>query len=248
MPVTVSVVTAVYNRVGTVAQAIESVRAQTWPQLEHVVVDGGSTDGTLDVLARLRGDIDVFVSEPDRGIYDALNKGFALATGDVVGFLHSDDFFASDRAVEKVAQAFGEADVDVVYGDLDYVAKSDPARVVREWRSGAYSRARLASGWMPPHPAFYVRRGLVQDLGGFDLSMPLAADYDFMMRYLLHAGSRTRYVPEVLVKMRTGGASNRSVGALLQNARENMRAIRKNRIGGVGTLVMNRLRKLGQLR
>jgi glycosyltransferase involved in cell wall biosynthesis len=245
MPLTVSVITAVYNRASTIAEAMESVRAQTWPHVEHVVIDGGSTDGTLSALERFRPDISVFVSEPDDGIYDALNKGLMRCTGDVVGFLHSDDFFAARDVLEKVASTFTD-DVDIVFGDLDYVAKDDASRVVRKWRCSPYSKARLEMGWMPPHPAFYVRRSLVSRLGPFDLSMPLAADYDFMIRYLLEAGARSRYVPEVMVKMRTGGASNRSLKALLQNVRENVSALRKNRVGGAGTLLLNKVRKIGQ--
>lgn len=247
MPVTVSVITAVYNRVATIAHAIESLRAQTWPNVEHVVIDGGSTDGTLDVLDRFKSGFGVFVSERDRGIYDALNKGFSRAGGDVIGLLHSDDFFASTHALEHITGAFADPAVEIVFGDLDYVAKDDTSRIIRKWRCGPYTRGSLARGWMPPHPAFYVRRRLFAELGGFDVSMPQAADYDFMMRYLLSAGSRSRYLPEVLVKMRLGGASNRSLGAYLQNARENIRAIRKNNVGGVGTLLLNKLRKVPQL-
>lgn len=246
MAITISVITAVHNRVGTVAQALESVQAQTWPHVEHVVIDGGSTDGTREVLERFRPAIGVLVSEPDHGIYDALNKGFARASGDVVGLLHSDDFFATERALESVAGAFADPAVDIVFADLDYVAQHDVSKVVRKWRTGPYAYERMVNGWMPPHPTFYVRRSLQQKLGGFDVSMKLGADYDFMMRYLLDAGARARYVPEVLVKMRTGGASNRSLAAMLQIARENMRAIRKNKVGGVHTLVLTRVRKLGQ--
>jgi glycosyltransferase involved in cell wall biosynthesis len=245
MPVRISVITAVYNRVATVAQAIESVRRQSWPHVEHVVIDGGSTDGTLEVLNRFKAGFGVIVSERDRGIYDALNKGLARATGDAVGFLHSDDFFATPTVLERVANAFAGG-ADIVFGDLDYVDMDDVAKVIRRWRCGAYSKGRLAKGWMPPHPTFYVRQSLIEQLGGFDLSMTLAADYDFMLRYLLHAGDKSAYVPDVLVKMRTGGASNRSFAALLQNARENMAALRKNNMASVGTLVLNKLRKLHQ--
>ncbi len=241
----ISIVTAVYNRVGTIEQTLRSVREQTWPHVEHIAIDGGSTDGTLDVLRSHQHQLAALVSEPDQGIYDALNKGLALATGDVVGLLHSDDFFAHNDVLGRIAAAFQDASVDVAYGDLDYVSQSD-GRVVRRWRSGRYAPGRLRFGWMPPHPTFYVRRRLLEKLGGYDLSMLLGADFDFTLRYLIHAGENVAYLPEVLVKMRTGGASS-SMRAWVQNLRSNLKALKKYDAGGVGTLICNRLRKIPQL-
>ena len=159
----ISVITAVYNRAEAVGQALASVRGQTFPRVEHVVVDGASTDGTLAVLDSCRDHIAVLVSEQDAGIYDALNKGLALATGDVVGLMHSDDFYADERVLEKVAAAFSDPDIDGVYGDLDYVAKDEPGRIIRRWRSGSYDRGKLGWGWMPPHPTLYVRRKVIEE-------------------------------------------------------------------------------------
>lgn len=241
----ISIVTAVYNRAGTIEQTLRSVREQTWPHVEHIAIDGGSTDGTLDVLRSHKSQLAALVSEPDQGIYDALNKGMALATGDIVGLLHSDDFFAHQDVLSRIADAFQDASIDVAYGDLDYVSQSD-GRVVRRWRSGRYSPGRLRFGWMPPHPTFYVRRRLLEKLGGYDLSMRLGADFDFTLRYLIHAGESVAYLPEVLVKMRTGGASS-SVHAWIQNLQSNLRALKKYNAGGVGTLICNRLRKIRQL-
>jgi len=164
----ITIVTAVFNRAATVGEALASVRSQSWPEVEHVVIDGGSTDGTVPILQRHRNQLAVLVSEPDQGIYDALNKGLERATGDVIGLMHSDDFFADDRVLERVAAAFADPLVDAVYGDLDYVAKDDTSRIVRRWRSSAYLPSNLARGWMPPHPTLYLRRSVIERWGGFD--------------------------------------------------------------------------------
>jgi glycosyltransferase involved in cell wall biosynthesis len=242
----ISVITAVYNNRDTVAQALDSALAQTHPDVELIVIDGGSTDGTLQVLHGYADRLAVLVSEPDRGIYDALNKGIARASGEVVGFLHSDDLFADTAVLSRIAAAFADPEVDAVYGDLLYVSKADPSRVVRTWRAGAFTPAKLARGWMPPHPTFYVRRAVYAQLGGYDTSYRIAADYDCMLRLLGKGGLRAAYIPEVLVKMRVGGASNRSLKNILQKSREDYRALRKNGVGGLGALAWKNLSKLPQ--
>jgi GT2 family glycosyltransferase len=236
----ITVITAVYNREATVAQAVASVAAQSHDDVEHLIVDGASTDGTLAEVRRVGHAKMRVISEPDGGIYDALNKGILNATGDVVGLMHSDDFFAHDRVLEKVAQAFHSgpdaAPVDAVYGDLDYVSGQDPGRIVRKWRSGAFSPALLSRGWMPPHPTLFVRREAMLRLGLYDTDYRIAADYEAVLRWFGKGGLRLDYVPEVLVKMRTGGASNRSLQQLLRKSREDYRALRKNEIGGLGAV------------
>lgn len=241
----ISVITAVFNNRGTIAEAIDSVLAQTGANCELVVIDGGSTDGTLEILQGYADRIAVLVSEPDGGIYDALNKGIALSTGEVVGFLHSDDLFADATVLARIAAAFAKADVAAVYGDLLYVRKDNPAQVLRYWRAGEFSRARLGWGWMPPHPTLYVRRAVYAKLGGFDASYRIAADYDLILR-ILGSGLKVAYLPEVLVKMRTGGVSNRSLRNILRKSWEDWRALRRNRIGGVGALLWKNLGKVGQ--
>lgn len=243
---TISVITAVFNRADTIGQALDSVRAQTCPGVEHVVIDGASTDGTVAVLESRREGIAVLVSERDAGMYDALNKGLGLAAGEVVGLMHSDDFYADEGVLEKVAAAFGDPDVDGVYGDLDYVAKDDSGRIIRRWRSGAYDPAKLAWGWMPPHPTLYVRQRVIEKWGGFDTSFDIAADYDQMLRYLAKGRIRLAYIPEVLVKMRVGGESNRSLSRIIQKSREDYRALRSNGVGGIGALAWKNLSKVGQ--
>jgi glycosyltransferase len=242
----ISVITAVYNSRDTIAEALDSALAQTHPDVELIVIDGGSTDGTREVLQGYADRLAVLVSELDHGIYDALNKGIARASGEVVGFLHSDDLFADASVLSRIAAAIVDPAVDAAYGDLLYVRKDDPSRVVRTWRAGAFTPGKLAHGWMPPHPTFYVRRAVYQRLGGYDTSYRIAADYDCMLRFLGKGGIRAVYIPEVLVKMRVGGASNRSLRNILQKSREDYRALRVNGVGGVWALVWKNLSKLPQ--
>lgn len=242
----ISVITAVYNRADCIAHALQSVQSQNHKDLEHVIVDGASTDGTLDILRSTLDARASLVSEPDHGIYDALNKGFARASGDVVGLMHSDDFFADESVLAQVAAAFSDPLVDAVYGDLEYVAKTDTNRVIRRWRSGEYSAARLAWGWMPPHPTLFLRRRVIEEWGGFDTQFRIAADYDAILRYFGQGKIRPAYIPRVLVKMRVGGESNRSLGRIWLKSREDYRALQKNGVGGIGALFWKNASKVGQ--
>lgn len=246
MTLTISVVTAVFNRADTVAEALASVRAQRGPAVEHIVIDGGSTDGTLPLLRARQGDIATLVSEPDQGIYDALNKGVRLATGDVVGFLHADDLFESPQSLARVAAAFEDPAVDAVYGDLVYVRKTNPACVVRYWSAGPFEQGCLEKGWMPPHPTFYVRRSVYERCGLFDTRFRISADYESILRILGRDGVKSAYLPEVLVRMRLGGVSNRSLRSMLLKSREDYAAMRINGIGGVGALLRKNFVKLPQ--
>lgn len=242
----ISVITAIYNNRNTIAEAIESILSQTHPLVELVVIDGGSTDGTLELLAKFGDRITVMVSEPDDGIYHALNKGIALASGDVVGFLHSDDVFPDVDVLKRVAATLMNSSADAVYGDLEYVQRGDASKVVRYWNAGTYSPRKLRAGWMPPHPTFYARRELYQRLGGFDVSMRIAADYDCMLRFF-QAGVAVAYISQVQVRMRMGGASNRSLRNIIRKSREDYVALRRNKVGGAWTLLSKNLRKLPQL-
>ncbi len=242
----ISVITATWNCVETVGDCLASVAGQSYPNLEHILIDGGSRDGTLEVLRAHRARLAVLVSEPDGGIYDALNKGIARATGEVVGLLHADDVYADGDVLSRVAGAFADPTVEAVYGDLVYVAREDTGRVIRYWRSGAFQPARLRRGWMPPHPTLYLRRALYARFGVFDTRYRIAADYDLMLRMLAQVPGRVVYVPEVLVRMRVGGVSNRSLGKILQKSREDYRALRANRVGGLGALAWKNLSKVPQ--
>lgn len=246
MPLRISVITAIYNRAATLGQALESVHGQSWPSVEHIVIDGGSTDGSLALLHQHRGGIARLVSEPDQGLYDALNKGIRHATGDIVGFMHADDQFASPEALASIASAFEDPSVGAVYGDLVYVNKADGTQVVRYWRAGQYVREQFRDGWMPPHPTFYVRRELYSRFGTFDTRYRISADYDNMLRILWSGGVKAAYVPQVLVRMRTGGMSNRSLLNMLHKSREDYSAVRRNGMGGVRTVILKNIKKLPQ--
>lgn len=246
MSLKISLITVAYNSAKTIKDSLNSVADQIYPHIEHIVVDGASSDGTLELVRNHHNPNIRLVSEPDSGIYDALNKGIRRATGDVVGFMHSDDLFADAAALQRVAAAFADPLIDAVYGDLQYVRRDNRDQVVRYWQSGAFSRNRLGWGWMPPHPTFYVRRSVYERLGMFDTSYRIAADYDCMLRFLGAGGIRVAYIPHVLVKMRLGGESNRSLKNILQKSKEDFRALTSNHVGGVGALVWKNASKLGQ--
>ena len=240
-----SIVTAVRNRAGTLGHALGSLAAQSHSGVEHVIQDGASTDGTLGVIAR-RAPRARLESAPDGGIYEALNRGIARASGDVIGILHSDDALAHPGALSRVmVRLMADPSLDGVYGDLDYVSASGSGRVVRRWRAGAYRPGMLARGWMPPHPTLFVRREVIERHGAYDTSLRIAADYEAILRWL-GAGVRLGYVPDVLVRMRMGGESNRSLGRMLVKSREDLRAMRRHGVGGLGTLAMKNLSKVGQ--
>ena len=225
----ITVITVVFNGVATIEDTIQSVLSQSYRNIEHIVIDGGSTDGTLDILKKYDESISYWLSESDDGIYDAMNKGMEKASGDVVGFLNSDDFFADASVLEQVAKAFANNEVEACYADLVYVSQ-DRLRAVRHWKSKQFRKGLFASGWCPPHPTFYVRKSIIEKLGGFDLSFRLAADAEFMIRYLERYGVHAQYVPRIWVKMRLGGATNRSWSNIVRQNKEIINALGKNGI------------------
>ena len=224
----ISVITVCFNSAKTIADTLRSVAAQTHAEVEHIIVDGGSTDGTLTIIDRHRERLATFISEPDRGVYDAMNKGIMRATGDVVGFLNADDVYADATALEAVAAAFGTPGVDACYADLVYVEKQDMSRIVRYWRPGEYRLGLFRKGWMPPHPTFFVRREVFARFGMFDLQYRLQADFELAMRFLEVHRIRAAYIPRILVNMRMGGMSNNSYLNILKGNLEAYQACRKN--------------------
>ena len=242
----ISIITATWNCADAIADCLASVAGQSYPDREHIVIDGASTDGALAVLEAHRAQLAVLISEPDRGIYDALNKGIARASGEVIGFLHADDCYADAEVLACIAAAFADPAVDAVYGDLVYVRQADTDRVIRYWRTGEYRPARLHWGWMPPHPTLYLRRALYERHGVFDLRYRIAADYDLMLRLLSRLTGRVIYLPQVLVRMRLGGISNRSLRHILRKSWEDYRALRDNQMGGIAALAWKNLSKLPQ--
>lgn len=208
----ISIITVSLNSAATIESTLESVDRQSFSPIEQILIDGGSTDGTLDIIERYRPGVAHVISQPDHGIYDAMNKGIAMATGDVIGILNADDFYVHEQVIAMVAAAFDDESIDVCYGDLEYVDSADTDKVFRYWKSGPYRPDRFYLGWMPPHPTFFVRRSLYEKHGLFNLDLGSAADYELMLRFLLKHGAHAKYVPEVLVRMRAGGASNASLG------------------------------------
>lgn len=243
----ISIVTATRNCAATLAGCLSSVHRQTYPHREQVIIDGASTDSTLEVIARFRdagsGSM-VVVSEPDGGIYDAMNKGIGLATGEVIGFLNADDSYADAEVLSRVAALFRDPAVMSCYGDLVYVNETT---VVRYWKAGGYSPGKFSWGWMPPHPTFFVRRSVYERYGRFRLDLGSAADYELMLRFLLRNRISTAYIPHVLVAMRVGGASNASLGNRLRANRMDRRAWTVNALTPLPwTTLMKPLRKLSQ--
>ena len=229
----VSIITACLNRHTALPTALESVRVQTHADVEHVIVDGGSTDGTVNLICgwavkvgpRVR-----WISEPDQGLYDALNKGIRMATGEIVGVLHADDFYADPDVLSKVAALFESSGTDVVYADVRFVSAADLTRKIR-YISGRHFRPwMMRYGFMPPHPSIFCRRALFEKLGYYRTDYRISADHELMIRFLWLAGLHTAYLPEAIITMRTGGCSTCSVNARWTACRENVRACRENGI------------------
>jgi glycosyltransferase len=224
--ITISIITATYNCASTLPDCFYSVAQQTYTHREHLLVDGASTDGTIDIIKQHTNQITSFITEPDKGIYDALNKGLKLSKGDVVGFLHADDLYASDEVLSKIAKAFEDPNVCAVYGDLEYVSQQDTSKVIRRWQSKPFKQQDLGWGWMPAHPTLYVRREWYSRIGGFDTSYRIAADYLSILKFFMNPEFKAVYVPDVLVTMRLGGASNQSFKAIIKKTKEDWRALR----------------------
>ncbi|TSJ37382.1 glycosyltransferase [Mucilaginibacter corticis] len=224
----ISLITVTFNAARTIQACIESVIAQDYKNIEYIFIDGGSTDDTLAIASLYRSSIDYLITGPDRGIYDAINKGIALATGEIVGLLNADDVFAANDILSVVVRAFEGKQVKIVYGDLDYVRQD--GTIIRKWRSGEMKAGSFDRGWMPPHPTFYCRRGLFDQYGVYSLDHGTAADYELMLRYLHVYRLPSAYLPVVMVKMRTGGASNNSLGSRLKALGNDYKAMRSNKI------------------
>jgi glycosyltransferase len=243
---TISIITATFNAEKTVETAIKSVLQQTYTDIEYIIVDGGSTDRTLSIIERYKNNIHHLISEPDQGIYDALNKGISLATGQIIAFLHADDLYVNDGVIAAVAKAFAQNTCDAVYGDLEYVQFQNPNKVIRYWKSQVFKPSLLKTGWMPPHPTLFVRKSIYDTIGHFNLHYKIAADYDFVLRLFSKKEYTFYYLPHVIIRMRLGGASNKSIKNIVLKSREDMQALKQNRVGSVFTLIWKNLSKLPQ--
>lgn len=219
-----SIITVSYNAVASIEACVLSVLNQNYPDVEYIVVDGASNDGTLDVLEKYKHRFANYLSEKDEGLYHALNKGIALATGDVIGILHADDFYTSSSVISKYAMVFENEKCDAVYSDLYYVDANNTAKIVRKWKSGHYTQGAFLNGWMPPHPTFFVKREVYKRLGNFNRAFKTAADYELMLRFIHKHHIKLSYLPEYTIKMRTGGQSNSSWKNRINANREDRKA------------------------
>ena len=226
----VSIITVCFNSAVTIRDTIESVLAQDYPNIEYIIIDGASKDGTMDIVREYGGAIDVVISEPDKGIYDAMNKGINIATGDIVGLLNSDDFYYDDTIVSQLIQCMEDAASDTVYADLVIVDSVDTKRIVRYYNSSGFHPGRLSYGWMPAHTTFFVKRQLYERYGGFSLEYSIAADFDMVARLLYKAGVSYVYIPLVAITMRAGGISTRGIKNSWLLNKEIIRACKANGI------------------
>lgn len=242
----VSIITATYNSANTIIDTLNSLEQQTYHDIEYIIIDGASKDNTLDVIDRHCSRVTTVISEPDKGIYDALNKGINAASGDILGFLHSDDLFAYPDAVKDIVNTITKNNTDAVYADLQYVNKDNIDSVVRYWKSGEYNINKLNKGWMPPHPTFYMKRSCYERFGLFDLSFKIAADYDSLLRYLYLNKISMSYLPKVTIKMRVGGASNRDLKNIILKTEEDIRALKNSRVPWLQALAIKNISKIPQ--
>lgn len=226
----ISVITATFNSAKTVQTCFDSVLNQTYPHIEYIIIDGGSKDETVNIIKKNadKNPNIVWVSEKDNGIYDALNKGIAMATGEIVGFVHSDDYLASDDILKDIAAAFESKEIDGVYGDLHYVDFLDVSKVIRNWKSQDFKPSLLKRGWMPAHPTLFLKSQLYQKEGVFNTKFKIAADYDFILRIFKNPNYSFEYLPKTIVKMRVGGASNKSFKNLVLKTHEDLKVAKSN--------------------
>jgi glycosyltransferase len=242
----ISIITAVFNRSSIILDAITSIKMQSYSNIEHIVVDGASTDGTVEIIKPLISSRLILVSEPDDGIYDAINKGITISSGEVIGLLHSDDFFADSQVLTDVAKAFEDKSVSAVFGDLEYVSAINKNCVIRYWRSGNFNKTKLKLGWMPPHPTLFLRRDFFEKYGPYDDTLEVSADYDAILRFFQSPIMKAIYIPRVLVRMRLGGESNRNLERVFVKMKEDYVALVRNNVGGMGALFCKNLRKIHQ--
>jgi len=241
----ISLITVTFNAESTIEKCIRSVIGQTHKNVEYIIIDGGSSDNTVQIINNSKNNIHHFLSEPDRGIYDAMNKGIKLATGDIVGMLNADDYFADNEVLAVIARSFNNNDVQIVYGDLDYV--DETGKVLRKWRSGIYRQGFFNRGWMPPHPTFYCKRKLFYQFGFYSLEYGTAADYELMLRFMHLNRLNAFYLQKVIIKMKIGGISNKSLFNRVKGLLFDFRAMRNNGISmPLFTMLLKPLRKIPQ--
>jgi glycosyltransferase involved in cell wall biosynthesis len=242
----VSIITVSYNSEKTIEDTIKSVLSQDYPNIEYVIIDGASKDSTLQIVEKYQDKIAHVSSEKDKGIYDAMNKGIALATGDIIGILNSDDFYADSTVISSIVAQFTPT-IQAVYADLVYVDANDTNRITRLWKSGNYKQGDFKKGWMPPHPTFFVKSECYQKYGNYSLQLKSAADYELMLRLIHKEQIKINYLPKVIVKMRTGGASNASLKNRIRANKEDRMAWQMNGLKpGLFTFIRKPISKIIQ--
>ena len=243
----VSIITVCYNSEATIEHTIKSVLGQSYTNIEYILIDGKSTDGTLDIIGKYKNSITTIVSEPDKGMYDAINKGIQLCSGELVAILNADDFYIDENVISDVMSKIEEEKAESLYADLYYVEEKDTSKVVRNWVSGKYNRKSFLYGWMPPHPSFFVRKRVYDQYGLFNLQLKSAADYELMLRFLYKNNVSTCYLPRPIVRMRIGGMSNVSLKNRIKANKEDRKAWEINGLQPKSfTLFVKPLRKLIQ--
>ena len=245
----ISLITATFNSEDTLLDCLKSVSSQNYFNKEHIVIDGCSSDSTIKIINSNLNTISSFISERDNGIYDALNKGISLSSGEVIGFIHSDDFFYSNDVLTLVADVFQDETVCAVYGDLNYVKQDDLNKIIRKWRSKNFTKLSLFFGWMPPHPSLFVRREWYLKINGFDQSYRISADYDTVIKFFFNPNFKSVYLPKVLVTMRLGGESNKSIKSILKKTKEDFNVLRNfgfNFLFSIFIVALKNIRKLNQ--
>jgi len=244
-----SIITATYNSANTIAGNIASINEQSYPDIEQIIIDGASVDNTLDIIRANSIRKLILQSEPDKGIYDALNKGIKLASGDIIGFLHSDDCFYLSETLGNIAKAFSSpGPVDAVYGDLVFVDKKEPDKVVRYWKTKPFTPTLLKQGWMPPHPTLFMRREVYERHGLFNVNLKCAADYDYILRVFNDKSLHFTYLPEIITKMKMGGVSTTGFWGLINKKKEDYLVIKSNNIANPAkVLLMKNILKIPQL-
>lgn len=241
----ISLITVTFNAERTIERCVQSVINQSYPNIEYIIIDGNSTDNTGQIISKYSSHLQAFISEPDEGVYDAMNKGIKIATGDIIGMLNADDFFADDDILLKVADAFKQRSIQILYGDLDYVNAA--GKVIRKWRSGNYAKGAFNWGWMPPHPTFYCKKELYDKYGFYSLDYGTAADYELMSRFMVKNNINASYFQRVMVKMQIGGKSNKSLSNRVKASLNDYRAMKVNGISIPWVVVLLKpLRKIPQ--
>ena len=224
----ISIITVVWNNERTIKNCIDSILSQTYQNIEYIIVDGKSTDRTVEIINSYGEKISKFISEKDKGIYDAMNKGISMASGEIIGILNSDDFYTDEKTI--IANEFITKNIDATFSDLDYVSFENENKITRKWRSTPYYENAFINGWHPAHPTFFVRKEIYDKYGNFDLDFAISADFEIMLRFIEKYKIKTSYIPKVLVKMREGGASNQSIKNILKGNANVRKAFHKNEI------------------